>query len=448
MEWSNLLDWRRLGYDEPYNEQADRPSYIQDYDRILFSAPFRRLANKTQVHPLYENDHLHHRLIHSLETASVGRSLGIGVGAWLEERNEIEKGERHRVAGVVQAACLAHDIGNPPFGHSGEDAIGQWFKYKIAEKKGIFLDLPVEFHEELSNFEGNAQGFRIINQLEMYRNDGGMRLSKSVIASFVKYPVTAEMRGNFINSQEYCGLKKFGIFKSEFKIFEKVFSSIEIPCVSEAGNKYWRRHPLAFLVEAADDICYKILDVEDGFTSGDFSYDQVSDMLLPLAGIEDFCQKYPEQNEGEKIAILRAVAINKSIKSCIDVFKENYDEIIDGRFSLSLIDASSVSGFFRNITDNSNKKLFTSKRKVELEVFGRNVIHGILNGFLPIYEDYINNNCNETSMSSYCRQLKKAVAVDLRDVRDSYSACRSICDYVSGMTDRYAVKVAKMLVVS
>lgn len=136
--------------------------------------------------------------------------MGIGVGAWLEERNEIEKGERHRVAGVVQAACLAHDIGNPPFGHSGEDAIGQWFKYKIAEKKGIFLDLPVEFHEELSNFEGNAQGFRIINQLEMYRNDGGMRLSKSVIASFVKYPVTAEMRGNFINSQEYCGLKKFG----------------------------------------------------------------------------------------------------------------------------------------------------------------------------------------------------------------------------------------------
>jgi dGTPase len=189
LEWSKLLNLERFG-DQEYVEQQNRPIYVQDADRIAFSAPFRRLANKTQVHPLYDHDHIHHRLIHSVETASVGRSLGMAVGHWMEQESHLKQGEKHVVAGLVQAACLAHDIGNPPFGHSGEAAIGEWFREKFHASTDIFQAIDHTLHGEFENFEGNAQGLRIIARLEMYRNEGGMRLSNGVLGTFAKYPIT------------------------------------------------------------------------------------------------------------------------------------------------------------------------------------------------------------------------------------------------------------------
>lgn len=190
MEWTNLLSKERLG-DPDYTEEPNRPIFVQDYDRIVFSPPFRRLANKTQVQPLYEHDHVHHRLIHSVEVGSVGRSLAMGIGQWLVEQGHIEKGEQFSLANIVQAACAAHDIGNPPFGHSGENAIGAWFEEQFSNPKGIIADLDYSLRDEFCTFEGNAQGFRIIARTEMYRNDGGMRLSKAVLGAFMKYPLSA-----------------------------------------------------------------------------------------------------------------------------------------------------------------------------------------------------------------------------------------------------------------
>lgn len=220
MDWNRLLVQERLRRPE-YTEQPHRPLYMQDIDRLTFSAPFRRLANKTQVHPLYEHDHIHHRLIHSIETASAGRSLGLAVGHWLETENEVHEGQKHVVSGVVQGACLAHDIGNPPFGHSGEEAIGDWFRTQFQEQMGLFGQVDLALRPEFEKFEGNAQGFRLIANLEMYRGNGGMQLSQALLGAFAKYPVTAHAQQSIVtkagasDAKPYCGLKKFGVFETE-----------------------------------------------------------------------------------------------------------------------------------------------------------------------------------------------------------------------------------------
>ncbi|MEJ8474978.1 dGTP triphosphohydrolase [Roseibium algae] len=440
MDWAKLLDGRRL-QDTRYEERPNRPSYLQDADRITFSAPFRRLANKTQVHPLYENDHIHHRLIHSLETSSVGRSLGIEIGDWLEENKKVEAGDRHRIAGIVGAACLAHDIGNPPFGHSGEAAIGQWFEDRFSEGRALFAELEPSLQAEFNEFEGNAQGFRIITRLEMRRNKGGMRLSRGVLGAFTKYPVTASVKNRL--ESNYCGLKKFGIFESDMPQFEEVASAVGLPQVIHEKGTSWRRHPLVFLVEAADDICYNILDMEDAHTSGDFSFDAVFKLLAPLAELDmDYVKDMlPE----EAIALARALGIGNAIIACVEAFKENYAAIMDGTFSGALIDVSSKAGEFQEIKILSKERLFTSPRKTELEVQGRNVVHKVLDGVSEIYEQLQANGWQVTNLSSYHRQLIKAAGVDIRDVDSPYTALHSLADFTSGMTDRYAVKVARML---
>ncbi|WP_417687293.1 dGTP triphosphohydrolase [Roseibium sp.] len=440
MDWSRLLDEGLLSQPD-FTKRANRPSYLQDADRITFSAPFRRLANKTQVHPLYENDHLHHRLIHSLETSSVGRSLGVEVGEWLEREGHIPAGDRHVVSGIVSAACLAHDIGNPPFGHSGEAAIGQWFEARFAEGTSLFADVDPELRDEFIEFEGNAQGFRILTRLEMYRNDGGMRLSRGVLGAFTKYPVTAAVKNRM--NDRYCGLKKFGVFASELKQFEEVAAAVDLPQVVQEKGTWWRRHPLVFLVEAADDICYNILDLEDAYTSGDFSAETVIGHLEPITGKSN--QDLSHMADQDRIAYARARGIGIAINACVEAFKDNYDAIMDGTFSDALIDVSSKADEFRAIKTLAKERLFTSPRKTELEVQGRNVVHRVLDGVSGVYVKLQAVNWNPEDLDSYYRQLIKACGVDIRDVDSSYTALHSLADYVSGMTDRYAVKVARML---
>jgi dGTPase len=440
MKWEKLIDCNRLR-DAKYTEHSQRPIYVQDVDRITFSAPFRRLANKTQVHPLYEHDHIHHRLIHSVETGSVGRSLGVKVGDWLEKQKFIQAGDKHIVSGIVQAACLAHDIGNPPFGHSGEEAIGTWFAEKFAGNETLFRALEEPLREEFLQFEGNAQGFRILTRLEMYRNDGGMRLAHGVLGAFAKYPVTANVRKTVRTN--YCGLKKFGLFESEREIFTEVADAVGLLAETEDGATWWRRHPLVFLVEAADDICYNILDLEDAYTSGDFSAEVVLEYLEPL---------YPKSNRDhsnktseELIAYARARGIGTAIDACVDAFIENYPAIMDGTFSKSLIEVSRKSAEFSAIKSLANARLFRSARKTDLEVQGRNAIHKVLDGVSSIYHQLQRNDWDSDSLDSYHRQLISSAAIDIRNVTDSYSALHSLTDYVSGMTDRFTVKIARML---
>ncbi|WP_417667869.1 dGTP triphosphohydrolase [Roseibium sp.] len=440
MDWSKLLDEGLLNQPE-FTKRPNRPSYLQDADRITFSAPFRRLANKTQVHPLYENDHLHHRLIHSLETSSVGRSLGVEVGEWLEREGEIPVGDRHVVSGIVSAACLAHDIGNPPFGHSGEAAIGQWFENRFAEGKSLFASLDPNLQAEFNEFEGNAQGFRILTRLEMYRNKGGMRLSRGVLGAFTKYPVTAAVKNRL--DERYCGLKKFGVFESEKQQFEEVAKAAGLPQVIHEKGNWWRRHPLVFLVEAADDICYNILDLEDAYTSGDFSAETVIGHLEPITGKSN--QDLSHMEDQDRIAYARARGIGIAINACVEAFKENYAAVMDGTFSDALIDVSDKAEEFKAIKILAKERLFTSPRKTELEVQGRNVVHRVLDGISEVYVKLHETGWKPDDLDSYHRQLTKAAGVDIRDVECPHTALHSLADYVSGMTDRYAVKIARML---
>ncbi|WP_202903884.1 dGTP triphosphohydrolase [Halocynthiibacter namhaensis] len=453
MNWSDLLNTYNNGTTQTRKDFRREP-YIIDADRISFSAPFRRLANKTQVHPLHDHDHIHHRLIHSVETASVGRSLGIGVGQWLEDENHIDKYERHTIAGIIQAACLAHDIGNPPFGHSGESAIGAWFAQQFDTPNPLFTEIDDNLRPEFMEFEGNAQGFRILTRLEMYRNEGGMRLSHGVLGAFSKYPVTAdvqriiedhtkEIHGSDFKKHLYCGLKKFGVFHSEAEQFHSYAKILGLPQENHDGHQFYRRHPLVFLVEAADDICYNIIDLEDAFTSGDLSYQDVRDLLSPLSAFST--DRRDGSTEAEHISHLRALAIGGAVFACIQAFKAKYGDIMSGKFSDGLVDVSDKSDTFAAIKTIANQQLFTSARKTKLEVSGRATIHNVLNGITPVYAALQDKGWDKGKLGDYEKQVARALELDLRDVTDSYSALHSMADFTSGMTDRYAVKMSRML---
>ena len=446
MEWTTLLSRERL-HDRKYVAQANRSIFTQDYDRIVFSEPFRRLANKTQVQPLYENDHVHHRLIHSIEVGSVGRSLAMAIGQWLVDQGIIEAGEENSLANIVQAACAAHDIGNPPFGHSGENAIGDWFSEKFQHAAGMFADLNPTLHEEFCAFEGNAQGFRIIARTEMYCNDGGMRLSKAVLGAFMKYPLSAATRKGLSDAAYeeagYFGKKKFGIFNAELPLFEEVATTLNLEMVKAGENIWWRRHPLVFVVEAADDICYNIVDLEDAFTTGELPFDVVRNALFDLASRPN--RDMSHMNEAEQIAFLRAVSISKGIESCLEAFKENYEAIMAGTFSQSLVSAGKLSEQFDAIKKIANARIFTARRKTELEVSGHRIIGNVLSGILPVYQQLADKNWDPSLLDNRSQQVVRALALDLRGISDVEQALHGMADFISGMTDRYALRISRML---
>lgn len=448
MQWDRLLNAGRLCRPD-FPEAPGRPAYLQDYDRILFSEPFRRLAQKTQVHPLYEHDHVHHRMIHSLETASAGRSLGVLAGQAMLKQGHITEAQREVIAGTVQAACLVHDIGNPPFGHSGEDSIGQWFAQQFQAETGMAGAIPQAQQAEFEAFEGNAQGFRIAASLEMARRDGGMRLSYATLAAFMKYPCTAEAQklARQASNGGYVGLKKFGVFESEAALFAEVAEATGLRSDGAGPGKYWRRHPLAFLVEAADDICYRILDLEDAATVGDLTTRQVITCLENVAGKPNRADD-AAMTAREIVAMRRASAIHQAIIAAVAAFMDNYDAIMAGEFNEGLMEVSSKAEAFDQMKEISNARIFTARRKTELEIAGRQVIFALLDHFHGLYGDL--RACDwdvEAFLADhgYWAKLVRAVDLDLRGITDEYSAMHSLADFVSGMTDRYAVKVRDMV---
>lgn len=445
MQWEELLTLEQIG-DEKKTPDQFRPNYAQDMDRILYSEPFRRLANKTQVDPLYENDHIHHRLIHSLEVASTGRSLGTEVGAWLvEERKELDPTDIPTVSGIVQAACMAHDIGNPPFGHSGEEAIGEWFSEKFNNPTGFFKDVEADDRHEFIDFEGNAQGFRILARTEMYPNDGGMRLTYGTLSAFAKYPSSAAGRHTSKSKKwpasNYIGLKKYGFFRNDFDIFKTVAEKTGlIPKGEPSPFTSWCRHPLAFLMEAADDICYNIMDLEDACTSGYVSHAHAKSLLESC--FDKTNKSYPDHGPKAEIARLRALAIRGAIKSCVEAFKDNYVEIMDGTFSQSLTDVCSRKDAFSAIKTTAQEQIFVAPRKTELEVGGRNVIMANLDGTCRLFEKLASSN---PDLTSYDKKLARLVGIDTGRMGNAYESMHKMTDFISGMTDRYAVKVAGIL---
>ena len=275
-----------------------------------------------------------------------------------------------------------------------------------------------------------------------------MRLSHGVLGAFTKYPISAETQRSVKasappGSEIYCGAKKFGIFDSEMEIFRAIAKLLDLPEESASTGVWWRRHPLVFLVEAADDICYNILDLEDAYTAGDLSFETVYDAISGISGRSN--SHYDSQTPEERISEMRARAIGASIHSCVEAFKHNYDEIMQGSFSGSLVDVSSKKDVFGAIKEIAKQRIFTGRRKTQLEVEGRNVLFSVLNGVYPILESLRSSGWSLEELKGYEKQVVSAIQIDLRDAKDSYSALHCLTDYVSGMTDRYAVKIAEML---
>lgn len=280
LDWNTLLTRERLGKPTQGTDELGRSPFHKDHDRIIFSGAFRRLGRKTQVHPVSSNDHIHTRLTHSLEVSCVGRSLGMRVGEVLRDALP-EWCSPADLGMIVQSACLAHDIGNPPFGHSGEDAIRYWFQQAAA--RGWLDDMSDAERSDFLNFEGNAQGFRVLTQLEYHQFDGGMRLTYATLGAYLKYPWTSR-------HAEALGYKKhkFGCYQNEQQLLEQITTKLGLPCID---NQRWARHPLVYLMEAADDICYGLIDLEDGLEMELLDYAEVEALLLDLVG-DDLPETY------------------------------------------------------------------------------------------------------------------------------------------------------------
>ncbi|MBW8881740.1 MAG: dNTP triphosphohydrolase [Asticcacaulis sp.] len=294
--------------------------------------------------------------------------------------------------------------------------------------------------QEFRRFEGNAQGFRILVRNEMYVDEGGMRLSLGVLGAFTKYPATANISDR--RPEPYCGLKKFGLFENDVGLFAMAAGALGLPEQATPQGRWWRRHPLVFLMEAADDICYNIMDLEDAFISGDVAFEQAEALLSPLFRSN---RESTYRSKAAQISGMRARAVTGAIAACVEAFKTNYDALMDGSFSSGLIEVSSKAEEFARIRDVARERIFKAPRKTELEVFGRNVIYKTLDGLIPLFDALCRASWNVDALSSYHQQLARALDLDLSGIGTPYDALHTLTDFISGMTDRYAVKVSEML---
>ena len=435
MEWSQLLKSNRLGCPKEDHQDINpcRSESERDFDRIVFSSAFRRLSGKTQVFPFPNTDLIHTRMTHSLETASVGRSLG----AMVQERIDLKDVPFNvNLGSIVAAACLAHDIGNPPFGHSGEKAIASFFKNEHGPGPEILKELSKSQIADFQEFEGNAMGFHVLTYSNPKKENakGGLRLTHPTLAAFVKYPRPSKIE----DKSEGISEDKPGIFQSDLKSFSEIGQ--ELGLVEK--NARWFRHPLAFLTEAADDICYTIMDFEDGYKNGLVSYKDVSEKLKEICSFteNEKCLNNLSKikDEREQIGFLRSKAINSLINQVADVFYDNDKNIRETKFDESLIKNIRAKDIVNEIKKISEEKIYTYKTVIQVEAAGYKVLPGLLEVFLNAIKEK-NKNGNDKIL-----QLIPDEFIFDYDI-NTYNAIMSITMYVSGMTDHYAVDVYRNL---
>ena len=431
MNWQQLLSSDRFG--EPQGSldlETARTPFHKDYDRIIFSPAFRRLDRKTQVHPLTENDHIHTRLTHSLEVGSVGRSLGAQVGQALKLPANMNASD---VGALVQAACLAHDIGNPPYGHTGEDAIRHWFR--DAENAHFLEGLTDLQKADLQTFEGNAQGFRLVTQVESHRFQGGMRLTFGTLGAFLKYPWTV----NYVHSGE---AKKFGCYQAELEILRTVAKRLGL---IELKPDFWARHPLVYLLEAADDICYGLIDLEDGIEMELLSYQEVEALLQPLLAEQwDAISGQLEfaDNQRRRLQMLRGLAMEVMVNSVSQAFIKNEAVLLRGELQGDLIDyCPPVIKQVVNAAKNmARERIFRDSRKLAVEIGSYSTLGVLLEAFLSAVRERVLNG-EATFRNQRVLELmgRSAPAKDWT----LYQAYMRAIDFISGMTDNYAAQLAR-----
>lgn len=435
MNWEQLLSLKRFGdTNKRLRKEQDetRLGFEVDYDRIIFSSEFRSLQDKTQVIPLSKTDFVHTRLTHSLEVSVVGRSLGRRVGQKLLEKHpqlqNIHGYQAHDFGAIVAAAALAHDIGNPPFGHSGEKAIGEFFK----SGKGLNYknQLNEKQYQDLCDFEGNANGFKIVTQSRVGR-EGGLRLSYATLGAFTKYPKESLPK----KPTKHIADKKYGFFQSEKEAFIDVAEELGLKKRSDKDASY-ARHPLAFLVEAADDICYTIIDFEDGINLGLISEAFALEYLINLVRDNIKTEKYHKlSNKEDRVSYLRALAIGALIDEAIDMFMKNEDAILDGTFSEALLDKSKYEAQINDIIKLSVEKIYQSTEVVDKEIAG----YGVLSTLLETYTIAV-NNCYTNTASNYDKLILKGLPKTIKIDQDSlYERLLSVCHYISLLSDSQAI---------
>lgn len=436
MCWSNLMSSRRLREQNTRPPLPGRSPFQVDLDRIVFSAAFRRLQDKTQVHPLTDSDYVRKRLTHSMEVASVGRSLGTGVGAHICNAHPNVTVDAAEVGYIVQAACLAHDIGNPPYGHGGEDAIRRWFR----EHAEVLANLTPRQQAELLAFEGNAQGFRLLTRHEIYDDDGGLRLTHATLGAFCKYPTGADAIEPKGTSGRYIGAKKVGFFDSEHAFMAEMAAEVGLPA---RGPASWVRHPLVFLMEAADDICYGVIDLEDGYDAGFIPFAEVRDLLEPIVQPRAD-SPYANKDETGKVQFLRAQAIGRLIGAAITCFTEHEGEILAGRFNHDLISVSAYGKAHAEMTTLARTRVFEDPRVVSKELAGFAVLAGLLDAFCPVVAALQTADWDPAGLGGKERRLLRLVP-GLEGCRSPYTGLLAVTDLVSGMTDRAAVQLYQRL---
>ena len=433
MEWKQLISNKRFGQEHKHAERHDdRSEFKRDYDRLIFSSAFRRLQNKTQVFPLPGSIFVHNRLTHSLEVASVGMSIGNDISRWvIQKQPDLKDTLVEEIGTIVSAACLAHDLGNPPFGHSGEKAIQTFF----SEGPGLKIKPMVssEFWDDITHFEGNANAFRILTHRFKGRRQGGFVMTYSMLASIVKYPFASSLAGNH---------GKFGFFASEAESYKKIADELGISCKSAPGEPLkYARHPLVYMVEAADDICYEIMDIEDSHKLKILSYAETEHLLLSFFD-EDIQQKIRQRiideeltDENEKVVYMRASVIGKLENECVAAFLAHEEEILAGTFEGSLIDHISErqKKAYQECEKISYSKIYQSKPVLDIELSGYKIMATLM-------EVFIDAAVNPSRF--YSKQLLRRVSSQY-DIENENLEERimAILDYISGMTDIYALDI-------
>lgn len=434
MNWKQLISNKRLGQESHHAiRHDDRSEFKRDYDRLIFSAPFRRMQNKTQVFPLPGSIFVHNRLTHSLEVASVGMSLGNDVAhCVMKTRPELADTLFTQIGTIVSTACLAHDMGNPPFGHSGEKAIQTFF----TEGKGAYLKdrLSPELWNDITHFEGNANAFRLLAHRFKGRRDGGFVMTYTTLASIVKYP--------FASALAEKGHGKFGFFSTEADIFCRIADDLGIIRKSADGcPAEYARHPLVYLVEAADDICYEIMDIEDAHKLKIVTYEETKRLFLDFfdeMGQNHIMQRIHDEeitDDNEKVIYMRACVINALERACVDAFMRHEDEIMRGEFSGSLIDNidDRLVKAYRNCTELSKKRIYKSKPVLDVELSGFKIMDSLME---VMTEAAVN------PQRFYSRQLISRVSSQYDiSAPDLETRIMAVIDYISGMTDVYALDI-------
>jgi len=435
MTWEKLLTAERHGHVAESGSEIGRSNFHKDHDRIVFSSAFRKLTGKTQVHPLAINDQIHTRLIHSIEVASVGRSLGLKVGDRLKS-DMPEWVFPDDIGVIVQAACLAHDIGNPPFGHAGEFAIQDWFKQSANH---YLLDELTDLQRlDLQKFEGNAQGFRIVSQLEYHLFNGGLRLTFPTLGALLKYPWTVEQSGE---------KGKFSCFQSEKDILKQLASQVGL--IELAPNRY-ARHPLSYLMEAADDICYGIIDLEDAVELNILDFEEVEPILLMLCGDQQMPLsdlKTSDTAPHRILAALRGRAMQVIIDEIVEAFITHQSAIMSGTFEGDLISKCSqhvIDGMTR-AKNIAKQKVFLDSAKTETEIGAYAVLSTLLDTFMPAGFELFNLKENE-SMSYKTKRVFDLMGVDApKSTWSLYQIYQRQLDFLTGMTDNYSGYLARQV---